>query len=475
VYHEGALVFNCTKVQEDYEDLGDIIRMCELRIRVPEAWHGDYLAMLGAARIGERQLIALADDVGWDRLHAYTNAWFDYSEKQMSMAIRQMPQGRKSVTNRFDPLPVSGAEDGVPLEVSVEIDPAAARIQVDLRNNPDCLPAGINLTEATARSAAMIGVFNSLPFVVPRNAGSFRRLDILLRENCCVGIPRHPASCSCGTLGLSCRVANAVQRAIGEMADGVGMADCAAECPASAAGLSGRDPRKGGAPFANLMLLGLLGGAAHDCADGWVTSGMVGGGGMMMRDSVEVDELIYPVRIWSDRIIPDSGGPGRFRGGPGCFVEYGPVNTVVQAMWPSDGEINPARGTRGGYPGTNAMTFLRRADGTLERQPSWGDVKIGPDETIVSISCAGGGYGAPMERDALRVRKDVLEGWVSKSVAATTYGVVLTEEGEVDRRATDARRSALHHDAGGPPANIDNLAQVMLLVRGSGPGRREKA
>jgi N-methylhydantoinase B len=462
VYHEGALIFNCTKVQENYEDIDDVIRMCETRIRVPEAWYGDYLAMLGAARIGERELLALADDVGWERLGAYTTAWFDYSEHQMIEAIRQMPAGRQTVANRFDPIDVPGGEDGVPLEIVVEIDPEEAHVTVDLRDNPDCLEAGINLTEATSTSAAMIGVFNSLPFVVPQNGGSFRRLSILLRENCCVGIPRHPASCSCGTLGLSCRVANAVQRAIGEMADGFGMADCASECPASAAGLSGRDPRRGNAPFVNLMLLGLLGGAAHDCADGWVTSGMVGGGGLMMRDSIEVDELIYPIRIWSDRIIPNSGGNGRFRGGPGCFVEYGPVDTTLQAMWSSDAEVNPARGTRGGYPGANAMTFRRRADGELERLPSWGDVKLNAEETIVSISAAGGGYGSPLERDPARVAKDLREGWITEDVAAEVYRVVFDDNGAVDLEATArSRAGAEPHDV---PTRFDNSADVRRLL-----------
>ena len=30
--------------------------MCRRRIRVPEVWYGDYLASIGAARIGERRV-----------------------------------------------------------------------------------------------------------------------------------------------------------------------------------------------------------------------------------------------------------------------------------------------------------------------------------------------------------------------------------------------------------------------------------
>ena len=71
VYNEGALIFPCVTIQRDYRDVADIIRMCEMRIRVPEQWRGDYLAALGAVRIGERELCALGADVGWDGLDEF--------------------------------------------------------------------------------------------------------------------------------------------------------------------------------------------------------------------------------------------------------------------------------------------------------------------------------------------------------------------------------------------------------------------
>ena len=55
VYKEGALIFPAVKVQTNYQTNEDIVRMCEMRIRVPEQWKGDFLATLGAARIGERE------------------------------------------------------------------------------------------------------------------------------------------------------------------------------------------------------------------------------------------------------------------------------------------------------------------------------------------------------------------------------------------------------------------------------------
>jgi N-methylhydantoinase B len=465
MYHEGSLVFNCTKVQEEYRDIDDIIRMCQLRIRVPEAWYGDFLAMVGAARIGEQELLALGEEYGWSRLHEYTQAWFDYSERQMAAAIAEMPAGRSEVTTAFDPIPdVEGAEHGIPLRVTVDIDPVEQRIDVDLRDNPDCLAAGVNLTEATARSAGLVGVFNSLPFVVPQNGGSFRRLTVHLRENCVAGIPVHPVSCSAATFGVSCRIANSTQRAIAEMGTGFGMADCASECPASTAGISGTDPRRNGARFVNLMLLGLTGGGATARTDGWVTSGEVGGGGLMMRDSIEVDELIYPVRIWSDRLVIDGGGPGRHRGAPGCFVEYGPVSTTMEAMWSSDGEVTPALGACGGFPGASACQWLRRSDGALEPLPAWGGARLGPDETVVSFSNGGGGYGRPWERDVTRVEKDVREKWVSIKAARDIYGVAVNEDGTVDQDETACLRTKLSKRDSKPPRRLEIADQMQSLV-----------
>ena len=64
VYAEGALIFPAVKIQEDYKDIEDIVRMCEVRIRVPGQWKGDFLAMVGSARIGEREVLALGREVG---------------------------------------------------------------------------------------------------------------------------------------------------------------------------------------------------------------------------------------------------------------------------------------------------------------------------------------------------------------------------------------------------------------------------
>ena len=47
---------------------------------IVEATSGNFgiaLAMVGAARIGEREVLAMAEEVGWETLHAFAAEWFD--------------------------------------------------------------------------------------------------------------------------------------------------------------------------------------------------------------------------------------------------------------------------------------------------------------------------------------------------------------------------------------------------------------
>lgn len=441
VYEEGALIFPCVQVQQEYRDRDDIIRMCQARIRVPEQWWGDYLAMIGAARVGERQLMDLGAEVGWDALERYASAWFDYSEQLMRQAIERLPGGSVTAESAHDPFP--GVPEGIPVKVTLAIDPQRGTIEVDLTDNVDCQPSGLNLTEATALTAAMVGVFNGLATPVPPNAGSFRRVAVKLRENCAVGIPRHPASCSVATTNLADRVTNPVQRAMAELAEGIGMAEAGLAQPPAWGVLSGWDPRTNG-PFVNQVLFpSATGGPAGPLNDGWLTMGHVGNAGMMFRDSVEIDEMHHPMRVAAQYIIPDTEGAGRHRGAPGAYLEYGPLDTPMNVVYVSDGTLNPALGARGGWPGSRAEQYKRDRDGQLHGLEAAALVELQPGDTIVSKSCGGGGYGSPLERDPQAVLHDVAEGWVSAQRAREVYGVCLDSAGEVDGHATERERARL--------------------------------
>jgi N-methylhydantoinase B len=395
--------------------------------------------MLGAARIGEREILALGREFGWAALDAFVAEYFDYSEDRMAAAIGRLPAGSIRRTSVHDPFPGTPPE-GVSVTAKVDVRPSQGRISIDLTENLDCLPCGLNLSEACARTAALVGVFNSLDHLTPRNAGSFRRVDISLRENCIVGIPRHPASCSLATSNLSDRVANAVQAAIAELADGVGLAEAGAVIPASMAVVSGR--QADGRAFVNQILLGFSGGPASPQADGWQTLMHVGAAGMCLMDSVELDELRQPLVVYERRFALDSEGAGRTRGASGLRVEYGPTADAIEIAYASDGSLNPAKGVRGGGDGAPASQSRIHCEGE-QALPPCGQFRIASGERVRATSAGGGGYGPPAARPAAAVAADVAEGWISCERAERVYRVRLDAEGRIDERATGELRRSL--------------------------------
>lgn len=426
VYEEGVLIFSATKIQEDYKTNEDIVRMCRARIRVPDQWWGDFLATLGSVRIGERELLSIGKEIGWDNLENYAEHWFDYSEQKMIGAISKLTSGKITLRSAHDPF--LGLPDGIPVKVEVEIDAENSKITVDLRDNPDCQPCGLNLTEATSKSAAMIGIFNGiLDHHVVANAGSFRRIDVKVRENCCVGIPRHPASCSVATTNLADHVTNPVQRAIAELSPGFGQAATGPIQAPGAGVISGLDPHANDQPFVNQVHIGVSGGAGTPVTDGFLSIIHAGNAGMCRIDSIEVDELHHPILIKDRHIIEDSEGAGTYRGAPSIYCEYGPWGGGnLTVMYAADGTITPAAGTRGGGPGGLCRAAMRKADGTVVELPSCHGITLQPGETIISHSSGGGGYGLPTERDPAKVAHDVAEGWISVQRARDVYGVAIT-------------------------------------------------
>ena len=438
VYEEGALIFPMVKVQEAFSDVEDVVRMCEARIRAPEQWRGDHLALVGAARIGQRKIQQLATEFGWDAIEAYADQWLDYTEQLMGDAISQLPAGDVVVETRHDPFP--GVPDGVSLAVRVRVDPGERRIEIDLRDNPDCLPCGLNLTEATAKTTAMIAVFNSLPEEVPHNGGSVRRITVRLRQGCCVGIPSHPASCSVATTGLANRIGGAVQRGLSLLGDGFGMAEAGVILNPALGVISGTDPRDG-RPFVNQLMLAHAGGAASPRHDGWLTIGDHGAGGVVLLDSVEMDELQYPLIVYRRQLQTDTEGAGRQRGAPGTYVEYGPLDCEMTVLYASDGTLFPPQGAAGGGPGSVAVQSREGPEGS-EDLPVFGAIIVHPGEVLRSVTSSGGGYGDPRTREAGAVSRDVRNRWISPDRARAVYCVACDERGVVDREATAALRSS---------------------------------
>ncbi len=444
LYEEG-LMLPCVRIQRDYQDLPDVLDICKANIRAPEQFHGDYLATLSAVRTGERAVQALCAQYGLDTVRAFLDQFQSYAEDMAIAAIRRLPAGRVTGEQRHDS-EVPAYTDGIPVRATLEVDPVDARVTIDLTDNVDNLPLGINLSEATVTAACRVAVLTILGPDVPRATGAFRRLTLKLREGAAVGIPKFPAATSTATTNL-CHVVNSlVQSLFAGLGDGLGAAASTIGNPHSCACVSGTDSRHGGRAYANQILMGYWGGPGVPGHDGWLTFGGAGAQGMLWQSSVEVTEQQQPVIVDCLELGVDSGGAGQWEGGPGAHVIYRVRNDPVRFTSNAGGRDFPPFGAAGGQAGGPGRAWSISRNQERRELPNSCDVTLLAGERFESIGCAGGGYGDPLLRDPDRVAWRVWEGWTSVERARDAYGVVVTlrdDGASVDTAATEALRARL--------------------------------
>ena len=137
--------------------------------------------------------------------------------------------------------------------------------------------------------------------------------------------------------------------------------------------------------------------------------------------ATEIWEAETGVRVEYRRLLPDSGGPGSFRGGLGqeAALTNASGQPVTLFLFGLRTEI-PAQGLLGGQPG---QPRRYRVDG--QPIPPKGRLELQPGQTLTLTEAGGGGWGDPRQRDPARVREDVQRGDVTPEAALRDYGVVV--------------------------------------------------
>ena len=366
------------------------------------------------------------------------------------MTRRRSASCRGSVTRemRYDS-EIDEYPEGIPIRATLAVDPDEARIVIDLTDNIDNLPLGINMTESTVLAACMTAVFNILGAEIPRSSGAFSRVEIRMREGSAIGRPRFPAATSAATTNLCHALTPHIQAMFAELDGKLGTAYGTIGMPGSCPVVSGYDSRRG-KPFVNQVIMGYWGGPALFGHDGWLTYGSGASQGMLWQSSVEVVEQQQPILVERLEIRPDSGGAGTWEGAPGANCIFRALKDPIRLMVNSASRRFPPPGVRGGLPGA-AMTISKMdAEGRLEEQPISVDVTLMPGERLISEACGGGGYGDPLARDPAAVCLGALEGRISHRRAAEVYGVALVEErgGFVSTPRRPRRRRPLRSQQG---------------------------
>lgn len=223
MFEEGAIDWPCIKIQRDYKDVADIIKIAQMHNRVPEMWYGDYLACVGSSRVGEKRLAALCAEYGNEKFKDFCEAYQAYGAKRMREELKQLPKGHYEYDIKADA--IEGVVPEITIHIECDTHPEDGTIAFDFTKNADSLPCGLNMCEATTLASAVTGVLNRMTCDIPCTDGAMSQIKVKMREGCVIGKAKAPYSSSMATTNLADRVISGVQALMNEITDKKGMAE----------------------------------------------------------------------------------------------------------------------------------------------------------------------------------------------------------------------------------------------------------
>jgi N-methylhydantoinase B len=428
IFQEGIIV-PPVRVGRDGVLNDELLRVFVRNSRFPAMAQGDTRASIAAIRLGERRLLELFARFGRDRMRDA----FEQLVARTRTAVRQrfhalIPPGEYRFADALD----SDGQGHGPVTLRYRLSVGENSIKLDTSHSDDQVPGPVNFLMSPSVPAAVFASYllgEGSEHLI--NAGAEQALDeVRLREGSVLQ-PRFPAPL--GLRGITLMRHMAV--CLGLIATATGGQAMAAHSAYVIWYLRGRGDD--GELF--LMSDGIgVGYGARPFADGNDAVYLVA----QENYPAEFLETIYPVRLRRYAINPDSGGPGRWRGGCGIIREFEFLAPEAVISVRIDGIDNPPWGVGGGKQGGGGRCVINPGRNSEREVAPISDGTVIRCGDIVRIETGGGGgYGHPFDREPERVLADVRGGFVSRESAAEDYGVVLTPDLAVDRSATRFRRA----------------------------------
>ena len=160
------------------------------------------------------------------------------------------------------------------------------------------------------------------------------------------------------------------------------------------------------------------------------------------NNPAEVMEVEYPLAIEEYGFLPDTGGPGEYRGGLSVVRQYRFMGEEATLQIRSDRRKFMPYGLNEGKAGTPSLNILNPA-GEHQVLPSKCLLTIKRGDVLRHILAGAGGFGDPLKRDPQKVLEDVRDEKISVGYAAREYGVVVdSERMAVDMTQTEELRAS---------------------------------
>jgi N-methylhydantoinase B len=431
----------------------------------------DLKSQMAANYTAKVRLLALFEEYGFEQVDAVRLQLIDQSEELMRKRLAEIPDGTWRARTHYD---IPGDVRHIELTATKQ----GGDLTFDCEGTSPQSPLPINCAYHAAWGGSIAPVFPLLAWDLFWNEGILKPIEFKAPEGSLVNAIR-PAPLSLATIATTQAMNTLAMEVIAKM---LGSTEKYKDRPtATWAGAYLHWHYAGLNPDNEYVVAGTtdsiaLAGGARAFRDGVTTGGDIANPALRTANT-ETHEVQFPMRTLYRRAVPDSGGPGKYRGGVSQevgLVQHGiPDHEWEFVVMPGRGTLAPlAHGVAGGYPGcTNAVKIFR--DGNVADLPFdldstrgdmedavMGDFMLDENDIFYGRWTGGGGYGDPIDRDPALVLKDVTQGLVTDEPALEIYGVVIDDaRTAVDEEATHAKRVAIREARLGRGLEVDTTAR----------------
>lgn len=405
IYDEGLLIPPC-KLMDAGELNALLMDIVKANSREPISNEGDIYALIACCETGAERLSGMMEEFGIDHLDDLADYIIDTSYRGTTEAIAELPKGTwRNV------LKVDGYEQEIDLHAALTI--AEDRVALDFTGTSGLSNKGINVPLNYATAYSVFALRCIIGPDIPNNAGSLAPFHVTGPKNCILNAQPPAPVAMRHTLGQMTPdlVYGCLSQALPDRVPAEG-ASCMYDLPLRH---TPEAVSRGDEQFA-LELVFSGGTGARPGLDGLSATAFPSG---VWGSQVETTEAVAPVLITRRELRPDSGGPGRTRGGLGQVIEMRSSDNADFMLFLSvERVLNPANGRFGGQAAAPGRIRISRDGPDL---PGKGEVRVKAGETLIFETPGGGGFGPPRERDPDDIRRDLDEGLISRQAAHDIY------------------------------------------------------
>jgi N-methylhydantoinase B len=411
-------------------------RIFRANSRLPDINDGDMQAMITALSIGEKRVQEIVARHGVDVFMAAQDELVDYARRRALSIQRQIPDGEYVYWDYMD----DDFRTRIPVRLRCRMTVNDGQIHLDLTGSDPQLAAPYNVPTGGVRhpyfTAKIMHMLFTYDRTLPLNYGLFENVTVTVPPGTLMN-PESPAP-------VGVRHATAVR--FGDVVLGClsqakpGMAPAASGGTVIPAVVAQVDSETGKARVSVLQSLAGGGGACPmlDGADGRDRSLA-----NILNTPTERGEVDVKVRIEQYELRPDSGGPGKFRGGTGVIYAIRVLQDETQILGRGlERFAFQPWGAEGGKPGLPARVVLNLGTPQEQELGKIDVVRASAGDLVTIMTPGGGGFGSPLERDIEAVATDLRLGFISAEGARNDYGVVFRNGQDVDVEATAELRGA---------------------------------